>query len=274
MIRKELKVDPISFMSKHLYGIDLNPIEQIYLISKCPHLLNFINNANKWTQRLYVREMDGHDIDISYINDRRALRAALKKNPMLCAKLDMVEHEREVSKCINNASKTLLEEILKNETVTHDLVRKIIFVYPAMITEAVCQGIDKFDDDLVLFVYANNAYLLESFKDLSPSVVETIIKEDINNIVYINKWIHLVSDDVILEVLLGSLMKDPNINRRYEPTISLINKFPHLFGEIIQTLYKNGFNKDTSFAVRLLLKEFNELIDDQLAALIIEMEAN
>ena len=280
MIRQELKSDPIGFISKHLEGVYLNRIEQLYIISKCPHLFEFINEPSKLVQRIYVRKTNSNNISISNIRDRKAFIKALKKKPSLCTSIDIVEYEKEVSMCIDllyaESNMSALKDLISDDNITNGLLRKIIFLVPMLVEHAIDTGIETFDEDIELFIYVNNPMLINTFVNLSKNTVEHMIKDDLSNIKYVRRWLSLVSDELLLDIIEKNLLKRPRINSttnsKFTSIQTVIKSRPYLFSDIIKILYKNGFNKKTDFILRFLLKEYNELIDDQIANFIIEME--
>lgn len=277
MIRKELKIDPVGYICKSMDGVYLNGVEQLYLVNKCPKLFKHINAPNKWAQRLYVRRCEPMaEIYIEGIQDKKAFSKALKKNPRLCVNLDMNDFENDISLCVNMlhkmGSKDILTRLIADPLVTNNIVRKIIFLEPMLVDTAIKNSTITIDEEMERYIFNTNPLLLRGFKKISENTVNYIVSKGLRNIIYIEQFIELVRNDVMTSAIIKELT---NINHDifdYTYTLVCIRKFPHLFGDIIKTLYKNGLNKKTNFTLRFLLKELNELIDDQLASFILEME--
>lgn len=275
MIRNELKNDPTGFVSKNLDGICLNVIEELYLVNKCPNLFDFILYPSTIAQRLYVMRVPSHDLSINNINNSWVLKKALKKRPDLCIKLDIKEFEKDVYNCIDTLHKNrdiyTLERLLSNKYIPNSILRKILLLEPRLVVTAIQSGNTHFDQDIEMYIFRTNPLLIEKFEYLSTVSVNKIFRMGIENSLYIRKWVHVIDKDTLVYRICKYIM-DTDIDCMHGHVIEIIKHRPAIFSEVIKTLYKNGFNMDTKFAVRLLLKEFNDLIDDEVASYIIKSD--
>ena len=273
MIRNELKQDPTGFVSRNLEGVRLNLIEELYLVSKCPNLFNFILDPKLLTQRLYLFKESAIDLSISNISDTRLIKKALRKRPEICIELDIIEFEKDIYNCIDSIHKNrdiyILERLLTNEDVPNSILRKILLLEPRLVKVAIQSGIINFDQDIEMYMFKTNPLLLENFKRLSAITATKILKMGIENVVYIRNWLDDIDRDILILETCDYIMKY-RTDCKYTFVAHIISSRPDIFSDVIKTLYKNGFNMNTNFTIRLLLKEFNELINEDIAETIIE----
>lgn len=273
MIRKELKVDPIGYISKHLEGVSLSFIEELYVINKCPNLFPYILRPSKLAERLYLFKCkNGSDIAIHKLTSEKLINKALKKNPALCEYLDMQKYHKSISKCVDTLSRNgqtfVLEGLMMRDDIHEDIARKIVFIEPRTIRHVVNMPSMYLNFDIEKFIFDTNPMLMAYFEKTTPEFVHYAIRKDISNIAHIPHLIGRANLAVVSEEVCKYLINTDSPNLLYVKMY--IKNFPEIFENLIKQLYKNGFNKDTNFLVRYLLKKYNYLINDQLAAFIVD----
>lgn len=278
MIRHELKIDPIGYIGKNLLdGAQLTHIERLYVINKCPHLFSHINNTTKWDEKLYLNKMrwNAKEIDIHALKYRNNVKKALKMSPSLCAKLNFNQYKQEVNHSIGKIKTNdtpAFTAILENPTVDKDLTRKVLMFRPDLIHYV--KDIKMFNDDydLQIFVFKCNPLLISSFESISNSTVLYMINEKASNVKYLSSDALDKVDSEILSkllneyvILIGERSYDVNI------VTALINNRQEIFTDLIRTLSNyDGFSPIvTDIIIKRLLREFNNMIDDDVAEIVI-----
>lgn len=279
MIRHELKIDPIGYVSKNLLnGVGLSHLERLYVINKCPHLFSHINNTTKWDERLYLNKMKRNpkEIDIHSIKSKNNVKKALKLSPSLCANINFNDYKKEINYYIGkikvNDTFTFVS-ILENPTVDKDLMRKVLMFRPDLIARIKDVKIFNDDYDLQIFVFKCNPLLIHSFDCIADKTVLYIINENASNVKYLSCGALNKVDSAILSKLLNEYVILIG-ERSYDMTIvtTLINGRQEVFTNLIKTLIDyDGFSSNVvnDIIVKRLLREFNNMIDDDVAEIII-----
>lgn len=279
MIRNELTIDPIGYIGKNLLdGTALSHLERLYVISKCPYLFPHINNTTKLDERWYLNRMrrNPKDIDITSLKCRDNIKRALKMSPSLCANLNFNDYKEEVNRYMGKikVNDTLtFASILENPTVDKDLIRKVLMFRPDLIYSV--KNIKMFNDDsdLQIFIFKCNPMLIRSFEAITDDTVLYIINDKVSNVKYLDDGaldkvdslvlINLVNEYVIL---VGEGSYDVNIVN------TLINNRQEVFTKLVETVINyDGFSSNVinDIIVKRLLRDFNNMIDDEVAELVI-----
>lgn len=275
MIRNELKKDPIGFVSKNLGGVILNKIEQLYLVNKCPNLFKYILDPSILAQRLYIFREHASNLSISNIREKSLMKKALRKNYMLCIYLDIVEYEREISWCVDYAHRNrdiyILERLLENRQIPNCIFRKILLLEPRLLKVAVKNPNIEITEDIEMFVFKTNPLLIENLDSVSSWTLINIVRMGIENLVYITKWIDEIEKEILVFEICDHIMKYKT-DCKYSIIVNTIHIRPEIFTDVIKTLYKNGLSMNTHMVIRILLKEFNDLVDDEIAQIVINSD--
>lgn len=279
MIRHELKVDPIGYVSKNLLeGAELNNVERLYVINKCPYLFPHINNTSRIDERLYLIKMrpNPKDIAIGALKYNSNVKKALKMSPSLCANLDFDEYREELNQAIGKIKITdsaTFISILNNPTVDKDTVRKILMFRPDLTPRV--KNIKAFDDDsdLQIFIFKCNPLLIPSFERVSENTIFHIINDSVFNVRYLNKNSLDTIDSAVLSKLLSDYIISV-VDKGYDSSIveMLINDRQEVFTSLIRSLVEHdGFSSNVinDIIVKRLLREFNNMIDDEVAEIVI-----
>lgn len=279
MIRHELKVDPIGYVSKNLLeGTALNNVERLYVINKCPYLFPHINNTSRLDERLYLIKMrpTPKDIVIGALKYNSNVKKALRMSPSLCANLDFDEYREELNHAIGKiklTDSTTFISILDNPTADKDIIRKILMFRPDLLPRV--KNIKMFDEDsdLQIFIFKCNPLLIPSFEKISENTVFYIINDSVFNVRFLNKNSLNTIDSSVLSKLLNDYMLSV-ADKSYDSSIveTLINGRQEVFTSLIETLVNHdGFSSNVinDIIVKRLLREFNNMIDDEVAEIVI-----
>lgn len=278
MIRKELKIDPIAYVSKNLKGIDLSLIEELYLVNKCPELFSFIIYPNILTEKLYIHKCERNaDIDIRKLKSRNSIRKALKKSPHLCTLLDVHKYKDEILQAISmldrmGDSKHLID-LLTSVNIDDDIVRKILFLQPRLIMFVANNPSINITSDIEMFIISSNPLLIKHFRDgIHRDTANYISQNHIVTTSILANYIHKSDIDILEKYVIEEAIRCKNNIQKLPCIIDTLKCYPEMFEGVIKSLYKNGLDYGNDYIIKYLLKECSHLINDQLASFIIEMQ--
>lgn len=280
-MRWNMIVNPLKFICSSDNQIEMSLFEQIAVILRYPSTIASIKNPYALTQYLYCVKESTDKINMCHITNERAVKRALKRNYNLILRLDILKYEDLIFDMLEDInasySSNLLARLLVTDGISDDIRRKIFILNPQILDSYIIRRYlinEDTHNDLLEFIIRN--HLDEMLYAISGHILiwdrillERVLKTDLSlfyKVIQKTDFDSKILVDIILDNLKNKIITYTTINS----IKNIIDYDNSVFNLLIKTIYKNGLIQTYSIVVSDLLSHHHELIDDELAELIVD----